>query len=252
MVPGLRGATKTPQSLGLGVLKVLLQIWTGVWCIGVPLGTAQAALTHNESSSQRVSLSPPSGCWDFWGFLKSAFCLWLAHAWKAPHSGTLPCLVHRLSHWTLLPKPPPLGGTEMGERNGSEQTQEGTAQKGPEHVPRQLTGDTDLSHAAFSWATKLQSFAKLEFQTELFFMTKDELILLFSFFTFLQSGGCKTEPKKKNPTKNQKKGGLDCLLGLLKKCSLVVKSVMWYKTFRNFWCYLFCPVSQGYRDMVPS
>lgn len=43
-------------------------------------------------------------------------------------------------------------------------------------------------------------------------MTKDELILLFSFFTFLQSGGCKTE-KKKKPTKNQKKGGLDCLLG---------------------------------------
>lgn len=91
----------------------------------------------------------------FLGFLKFAFCLWLVHAWKAPHSETLPCLVHRLSHWTLLPKPPSLGGTEMGERKGSEQTQEGTAQKGPEHVPRQLTGDTDLSHAAFSWATKL-------------------------------------------------------------------------------------------------
>lgn len=35
-------------------------------------------------------------------------------------------------------------------------------------------------------------------------MTKDELILLFSFFTFLQSGGYKTE-KKKSQQKPRKK-----------------------------------------------
>lgn len=74
-------------------------------------------------------------------------------------------------------------------------------------------------------------------------MTKDELILLFSLFTFLQCGGCKIE---------QKKVGLG--FQAFKKCAAWLSDLLRDVRLPEIvGVSLFCaPVSQGYREMVPS